>query len=163
RRCAHPHSPLIVEVVVRSILFVVIAALASCTSSPNPGVDAPPAPACAPATGSGTMHPSPISQPETSSAADSPHVIASDLDISAPVTIEAGAVVQLAPGTTITVHTGGSVVAQGTDAGPVVFQPRDAGQPWAQLRTIGGTLSFTHTQLLGGGARGNALVDIAAV
>lgn len=119
-------------------------------------------PACAPATGSGTQHGVRITQAETWAAADSPHVIPNDLDISATVTIEACAVVMLAPAVTVTVRTGGSIVAQGTADAPVAFEPRDAGQPWTQLRTIGGTLSFTHTQLLGGGAPGNTLVDVAA-
>jgi hypothetical protein len=64
---------------------------------------------------------------------------------------------------TVTLGTGGSIVAQGTADEPVTFQPHDAGRPWAQLRTVGGTLSLTHTRLIAGGAPGNTLPDIAAV
>jgi hypothetical protein len=109
------------------------------------------------------MHTSTITLPETWTAAQSPHVIPAGLDVSATVTIEACSVVELAPDVGITVHTAGSIVAQGTASSPVMFQPRDAGQPWGQLRTIGGTLDFTYTQLTGGGAPGNQLPDIAAV
>lgn len=141
---------------------IAIIALAACTPNSSPSPDAAP-PSCMPASGAGTMHTTTISQPETWTAAESPHVIPGDLSVAATVTIEACAIVELAPGVTVTAGTGGSVVAQGVDGQPVTFQPRDAGQPWAQLRTVGGTLSLTQTQLVGGGAPGNALPDIAAV
>lgn len=117
---------------------------------------------CIAPSGTGTTHGVRLTQAETWTAATSPHVIADDTSILARVTLEACAVVTIAARKTITVGTGGSIVAQGTGSRPVKIMQRDNGQPWASIRAIGGTLSFTYTQILGGGDPLNSVVDLAA-
>jgi hypothetical protein len=90
-------------------------------------------------------------------------VIPSGLTVTAPLTIEPCAVVRVGASGTITVRTGGSLAATGTAARPVTFERLDAARPWSQIRTIGGTLRFTHTRLLGGGDPQNSPLDGAAV
>src|SRR6476661_4632268 len=98
-------------------LGMLLVAIVACTPShadlPDAAV-APDAAACTAPTGAGTMHASTISQPETWTAAGSPHVVPYDLTISATVTIEACSTVQVGPGKTITLATGGRIVAAGT-------------------------------------------------
>lgn len=117
---------------------------------------------CPVPSGAGTMH-SGVTQAETWTAASSPHIIAADMNVSAVLTLEPCAVVKLAPSRTITVRTNGKIVANGTATQPVTFDARDAGMPWSQIRTIGGTMSFTYTRLLNGGDRQNVLVDAFGV
>src|SRR5260370_16121242 len=52
---------------------------------------------CVEPTGAGTMHSDSITQPETWTAAASPHVLANDTNISAPITVEPCAVVLIGP------------------------------------------------------------------
>ncbi|HUJ57684.1 MAG TPA: hypothetical protein VLX92_04315, partial [Kofleriaceae bacterium] len=146
------------------LTIVALLGAAACTdpAATTPTPDAP-APACTPPAGPGTTHATTISGPETWTAAASPHVIPADLAISAQVTIEACAQVLIAPNTTVTLETGGSIVARGTADAPVTFDRSDATRPWAQLRTVGGTLDLSYTRLAGGGAPQNTVPDGAAV
>ncbi len=132
--------------------------------TPDAAKDAPvgvaiDAPACTPATGSGTMHTSEIQAAETWTAAASPHVLPGDLNILAPVTIEACAVVQIAANATVTVGPAGAILAQGAPGQLVTFEKKDAGA-WKVIRVLGGSVSFTHTLVQGGGA-GSATTDAA--
>jgi hypothetical protein len=103
-----------------------------------------------------------VAAAEAWTAADSPHLIPNGLNIDAQVTIEPCAVVKIGAVGVVTVRAGGSLVAQGTAEGPVTIEQNDPGQPWGQIRTIGGTVSLTHTKLIGGGAPQNSPLDGAA-
>ena len=105
---------------------------------------------CTPPVGAGTTHGS-VSAPETWTEAGSPHILPFDTSIYAAVTIEPCAVVRIARRATVTVNPGGSLVAQGQPARPVTFEPIVAGQAWASIRNLGGTLSLSHAVLTGGG------------
>lgn len=116
-----------------------------------PTSGAPPVPStCTPPVGAGTTHGS-VSAPETWTEAGSPHLLPFDTSIYAAVTIEPCAVVRIARRATVTVNPGGSLVAQGQPARPVTFEPIVAGQAWASIRNLGGTLSLSHAVLTGGG------------
>ena len=125
-------------------------ALGAChhAAPPAPDVDAPPAPdaslACR------TMHTGPITAAETWRAADGPHCVAEDLAIGAPVTIEAGASVELAYTVGITIGAGGALDAQGTPAAHVTIASAGAGQ-WGTIAVSGGALSLAYTDLREGG------------
>src|ERR1051325_5558377 len=144
-----------------------LALIVACSSEVNHLPDATPepvdaAPACVAPTGAGTQHDAVLTA-ETWTAATSPHVIPRDMKITATLTIEPCAVVRVAPAATIVVRTGGSIAAAGTASQPVTFERLDATKPWSSIATIGGTLSFQHTRLLGGGDRLNTVIDLAGV
>lgn len=106
---------------------------------------------CAAQAGAGTTHGS-ISTAQVWTEAGSPHIVPFDINISASVTIQECAVVQVVAGGTITVTTAGSFVANGSEGRPVTFQAKVAGQAWASIRNLGGNLSLNHVILTGGGA-----------
>lgn len=148
---------------------VALALLVACDSSVNHLPDAPPvaepdaaAPACVAPAGPGTQHASVVA-PETWTAADSPHVIPADLKITAALTIEPCAVVRVGAAKSIAVRSGGSITAVGAAGQPVTFERLDPALPWASIVTIGGTLSFTHARLVGGGDRLTTVIDVAGV
>jgi hypothetical protein len=132
------------------------------TNTPRDGGPDPVAVDCVEPTGIGTTHGGALPQPETWTAAASPHVIPSDTTISAQITLEPCAVVAIGSRKTITVGTNGSIIAQGTERKPVTIRQKDSGQSWASIRAIGGTLSFTYTRVLGGGDPLNIVPDVAA-
>jgi hypothetical protein len=86
-----------------------------------------------------------------------------DISISAPVTIEACAVVRIATGGTISISPTGSMIAVGVSGRPVTFETLTAGTTWSSIRNLGGTLSLTHTVLTGGGAPLNTNPAFAGV
>jgi hypothetical protein len=143
----------------RLLLALLLAVACSPSTSGAPDGSAP---ACVEVSGAGTTHGGSLTQAETWTASTSPHLLPSDTSISAAITLEPCAVVVVDADKTITVLAGGSIVARGTQAQPVTFRPGEAGQNWARIRTVGGTLSLTHTRLLEGGARLNAVLDTAA-
>jgi hypothetical protein len=138
--------------------WLVVLALVGCgddgshtpADAPMVTPDAPEAPACVALTGPGTMHGS-ISADETWLAADSPHIVPFDIELTAKLTISPCAVVQLAKSATITVRPGGSFVAMGEVGQRVTIQPRTVGMVWASIRSLGGDISLSHTDLSGGG------------
>ncbi len=88
--------------------------------------DAPPAPdavdaapACPPLAGAGTMHGGSVGGAETWTAAASPHVLPFDMSITAPLTIEACAVVRIGGNRMISVRAGGSITTLGMPGQPV--------------------------------------------
>ena len=105
---------------------------------------------CAAQTGAGTTHGS-ISAAETWTEAGSPHIVPFDINVSAPVTIQECAVVRIVKGVTVSVTPSGSLVANGSAGRPVTFEAKVAGQAWASIRNLGGTLSLNHAVLTGGG------------
>ncbi|MFY0570956.1 hypothetical protein ACN28E_44980 [Archangium lansingense] len=110
-----------------------------------------PEPACSTPTGAPIEHQGSILAPETWSAS-SPHVVAADLLVRATVTVEPCTVVRMGPARSIGLDSGGSIVAAGTQARPVRFEPLDASQPWGQFRIYaGGSARLTWTVLSGGG------------
>jgi hypothetical protein len=122
----------------------------------SPDVAAP----CPVPTGAGTTHQGNVNEAQTWTADGSPHVVPFDMSVNAPLTIEACAIVRLAPAITVTVRTGGSIDAAGEPDHPVTIQPRDMGAPWAAIRAVGGTLRFVHAIVAGGGDPGNAVPDL---
>ncbi len=119
-------------------------------------IDAPPidAPACTAPTGAGTMHGTAIAAAETWRAADSPHIVTNDVSVRAPVTIEACAIVRIAGGHELTVGPGGAIVAQGAPGQPVTIERQDPATAWTTIRNLGGSLSFEHAIVTGGGGAG---------
>ena len=145
-------------------LFVVVGACGD--DGANHLADAPPppdvidAPACPPVTGAGTMHGGSVTAAETWTAATSPHILPFDMSIGAAVTIEKCAVVKIGAGKQISVRSGGSIITQGVAGQPVTIEKQGAAE-FVNIRTLnGGTLSFTHTTISGGG---DPLNGIAAV
>jgi hypothetical protein len=118
------------------------------------------APPCPVPTGAGTTHQGNVNEAQIWSADGSPHLVPFEMSVNAPLTIEACAIVRLAPGVTVTVRAGGSIDAAGAPDQPVTIEPRDVGAPWATIRTIGGTLRLVHAIVAGGGDPGNALPDL---
>jgi hypothetical protein len=106
---------------------------------------------CPAPTGPGTTHGS-ITTAQTWTAAASPHILPSDIGISAPVTIEPCAVVRIAVGKTITINPNGALIATGAPGSAVLIEPQVAGMAWSSIRNMGGTLSLSHAVVRGGGA-----------
>jgi hypothetical protein len=137
-------------------LFVLLGACGD--DGPGQVADAPPPPDVAPdafvcptVTGAGTMHSASITAAETWTAATSPHILPFDTSIGAAVTVEKCAVVQIGAGKQISVRAGGSITTQGAAGQIVKIEKKDAAE-WVNIRTLnGGTLSFTHTTISGGG------------
>lgn len=144
------------------LLSTLVLASVACNSEDPGGGVSPGGNACPEMTGAGTEHAANISAAETWTAAASPHVIPNGMNIEAQVTLEPCAVVKVAADAVITLRPNGSIVANGTSDKPVTIEQRDPGQPWGQIRTIGGTLALTHTKLIGGGAPSNSPLDTAA-
>lgn len=118
---------------------------------------------CPAPTGGPTVHESDVNEPETWSADGSPHIIPGDKTIYAALTLEPCAIVHIAPDATVTVRAGGSIVASGLAGQPVTIGQQEAGGHWASIGTVGGgTLSFTHTIIEGGGALLNLAPDFQA-
>jgi hypothetical protein len=101
--------------------------------------------------------------PETWTAAGSPHVVTSDMSITAAVTLEACAVVQIAAKATLTFGPGGDLVGQGTASQPVTIDAVDPTKPFASLRFIGGTAHLSYATISHGGDPLNAVPDYGAV
>lgn len=118
---------------------------------------------CTAPTGPGTEHSSAPTSDETWSAADSPHIITTSLNIynDVTVTVEPCAVVEL--GENVVLAFGDSVegahlVARGTESAPIVFKPRIAGTHWSSLvfsKYATGDLSWVSLE--SGAAVSNAL------
>jgi len=127
-----------------------------------PATDAPPdAFVCPMVTGAGTMHGSSITAAETWTAATSPHILPFDTTVSAAVTIEKCATVQIGAGKQISVGAGGSITTQGEPGALVKIDKKDAAE-WVNIRaSAGGTLSFSHTTISGGGDPLNGLAAIS--
>jgi hypothetical protein len=150
--------------------------LAACFSSgdsphPDGGVptldaallDSSGASACTPPTGPGTQHTGSVTAPQTWTAADSPHVLPYDTAVSAAVTLEACAVVQIGVQKTITVGPGGDLIAKGTATQPVTIEAVDPQKPFAAIRFIGGTAHLSYTTVTQGGDPLNSVPDFAAM
>ena len=128
-------------------------ALAACgddvSPSPDAGVNECPAP-----TGAGTTHELFVSANETWTLEGSPHLLPDGLNIEAAavITVEACAVVRVGAGRDINVS--GKLVTQGEDGKPVRFERLESGSAWGSIVAIrvDAPLSFSYTQLVGGGA-----------
>ena len=155
----------------RSALFVA-ALLSACggETTPKGGGDVTPEVLaaggdCPAPAGAGTAHSGAVDADETWSAAGSPHLVQSDLRITATVTLEPCARVLVGPGITIEVGTtseAGRLVAVGSaDADAVrsvTFDALDGAQPWGQLYVAPmGSVDLAVAALLGGGGGGAAL------
>ena len=116
---------------------------------------------CPPVTGAGTMHGGTITAAETWTAAGNPHIVPFDTTITGALTIESCAVVRIGTGKTISVRVGGSITTTGQAGLPVKIEKLDA-TPWVSIRTLnGGTVSFTHTTIDGGGDPLNGIAEIS--
>ena len=116
-------------------------------------VCAPPvvASSCTPPSGAGTTHGSVGSAPETWTAAGSPHIVPFDLSVGNTITLEACAVVRIAPRVTITIRPPGALIAAGNAGAPVTIERQVAASAWASIRNFGATLSLSHAVVRGGG------------
>ncbi len=130
--------------------------------APDAGDDGGAGMTCTPPRGAGTQHPGRITAAETWTAAGSPHVLPYDTSVSAAVTLEACAVVQIAAKATITFGPGGDLIAKGTATQPVTIQAVDLQKPFASLRFIGGTAHLSYTTIAQGGDPLNSVPDFAA-
>jgi hypothetical protein len=74
------------------------------------------------------------------------------LNISAPVTIEACAVVRIAAGATITINPNGAFIAAGRPGNRVTIDRLVPGSAWSSICALGGILSLTQPIARGGGA-----------
>lgn len=114
---------------------------------------------CMVPTGPGTSHGS-VTTAQTWTAADSPHNLPTDINITAQLVIEPCAVVRIGPGRTITIMNApmntppsyGALIASGLPGAPVTIEPLVAGQNWASIRNYNGILSLSHAILRSGGA-----------
>ncbi|MBC8069362.1 MAG: hypothetical protein IAG13_13585 [Deltaproteobacteria bacterium] len=107
-----------------------------------------------------TMHPgNNVETDEVWTADGSPHLVPYDFTIHARVVIEPCARVQLGESLTLTVADGGELVAEGEAALPIVFE-RLGDERWTAIRLYGGTASFAHAIIDGGGRTGNTETDL---
>lgn len=144
----------------RAYLLLSAAVIACSPGQPEPDAG----PMCPAPTGAGTMHTSgSVNADTTWAAAESPHVVISDLSIYKALTLEPCAVVAVSAGKTVTVNAGGSLLANGTATQPVTIKKVDGGANWAQIRFIGGTGRLTHTVLENGGNPLNTIIDLQGV
>jgi hypothetical protein len=111
---------------------------------------------CVPPIGAGTTHGS-INAAQTWTAAASPHIVPFDINLNAPVTVEACAVVRIVGGGTVTINPNGALIAAGAPDSPVTIERQVAGAAWSSIRNLGGTLSLTHAIVRGGGDPLNTL------
>jgi len=117
------------------------------------GGDAAVTPSCPALTGAGTTHTTAISADETWTAAGSPHIVQSDIQIAtgATLTLEPCAVVQIAGGHGLTVH--GRLYAPGTAANPIRIEGESAAKPFSVIQTISpGTVDLANVSIKNGGA-----------
>ncbi len=111
-------------------------------------VDPPVKSECVAPTKGPTEHGSPNAD-ETWTADASPHILRFDTTIYKTITLEPCAEVLIAAGKQITVR--GKLVAEGTASKRVHIGGKDAGKPYASIRTLGGTVSLSYTTVDGGG------------
>ncbi|MFN7700362.1 MAG: hypothetical protein ACK6CU_26875 [Deltaproteobacteria bacterium] len=120
----------------------------------------PPAPAmCEPPTGGGTEHRGTITADETWTAAASPHLVPSGVDVRATVTIEPCAVVRVGAGSTITVGdsvTAGRLVARGA-GGVITVESQSATEAFGGVVVLNGDLDFEDVTIDRAGANGAAI------
>jgi hypothetical protein len=121
--------------------------------SPDANVDPPVASECVPPTKGPTMHGGgSTSDPQNDvwTADGSPHILPFDTTIYNTVTIEPCAEVLLADGKQITIR--GALVAEGTATKRIHIGAKDAGKPFANIRTLApATARFAYTTIDGGG------------
>jgi hypothetical protein len=106
---------------------------------------------CALPTHGPTSHQGSFTEAQTWTADTSPHLIPYDITISAAITLEPCAEVQIAPQVTVTVGVGGSLVGEGTATNPITIGARDAGTAWGDLRAFGGGVRLVNATVSGGG------------
>lgn len=100
---------------------------------------------------------------ETWTADGSPHILPFDTTIYNTVTIEPCAEVLIGDGKTVTVRNNGKLVAEGTATKRIHIGGKDAGKPFASIRSLGRTMRFAYTTIDGGGAQLNTAVYLAGM
>jgi hypothetical protein len=131
-------------------------------SSGDPETTGEPVPTDCPAPTAGpTMHAgNNVEADEVWTADGSPHLVPYDFTIHASVVVEPCARVQLGGSLTLTVADDGELVAEGTEAEPIVFERLDPAEPWTTIRLLGGNVRLAHAVLDGGGRTGNTVPDL---
>ena len=82
----------------------------------------------------------------------SPHILPFDTTIYKMVTIEPCAEVLIADGHQLTIRNGGKLIAEGTATKGIHIGAKDAGKPFANIRTLApSTARFAYTTIDGGG------------
>ena len=98
-----------------------------------------------------------MAAPETWTAAESPHVVAFDITISAQLTLEPCVEVRVADRRAIAISATGSIVANGDEARHIVITADEAGAPFTWIRAVGGgSMHLSYVDISGGGYPGNA-------
>ena len=129
--------------------------IAACGADP----EAPEPTTCPPPSGPGTEHRAMVAADETWTAAASPHIVPTALDIRATLTLEPCAVVRIAEGSTLTVGdsvTPGRIVALGGD-GEILMESASETQPFGGITVLNGGLDFDGVTVLRGGQNGAAI------
>lgn len=113
---------------------------------------------CPEQTGAGTAHSNSIyaGAVENWVAANGPHHVMADISISGVLTIDPCTVVRVAPGKSITVYTGGTLLVLGDRIRPVSITKQANGGAWGSIRNLGGVLSLSYVGLDSGGAMTSA-------
>jgi len=112
---------------------------------------------CPAPTAGPTMHAgNNVEADEVWTADGSPHLVPYDFTIHAEVVVEPCAVVQLGESLTLTLGDGGALIAEGEASQPIHFE-RLGEDRWTAIRLYGGTASFAHAVIDGGGRLGNTL------
>ena len=108
---------------------------------------------CPAPTGAGVSHSGTISASETWKAADGPHLVTFDVDVShgATLTIEPCADVRVKAGYTLVVE--GTLIAEGTAAKPITLEADDPAKPWGFMQVFApGTIRLAYATLSNAGA-----------
>jgi hypothetical protein len=123
---------------------------------PAGGDPDPPVPSeCVPPTKGPTMHGGgSTSDPDNDvwTADASPHILPFDTTIYKTVTLEPCAEVLIADGKQVTIRGAGNLIAEGTAMKRIHIGAKDAGKPFANIRTLApSTARFAYTTIDGGG------------
>lgn len=127
-------------------------------------VDPPVASECTAPTKGPTMHGGgSTSDPENEvwTAEGSPHILPYDTTVYKTVTIEPCAEVLIADSKTVTVR--GKLVAEGTATKRIHIGGKDAGKPYASIRSLAGSMRLAYTTIDGGGSKLNNAVYAAGM
>jgi hypothetical protein len=118
----------------------------------NPDPDPPVPSECVPPTAGPTTHPGSINADETWTADGSPHILPFDTTFYKTVTLEPCAEVLIADGKQLTLRGEGKLIAEGTATKRIHIGAKDAGKPFANIRTLApSTVRFAYTTIDGGG------------
>ncbi len=134
----------------------------SSSGGSSSGSSGTPTPSCPAPKGGPTEHVSTIVADETWTADKSPHVVPYDLAIQgATLTIEPCAEVIIGGVRTLTIATGGKLVAEGKENLPIRIHGQDPSKAFAQIYANGGgSMRLAYVEIENGGDPQNSIEDI---